>query len=319
MVKYPAYLQGGIRDEKNRRDYVRNAEIHKNAKIIVSVDIKKYFDNIRPNYVNDIFKYFFKFPDEVSEVLTRIVTLGNKVPQGACTSTYIANLLFFNTEYRIVSSLRGQGIAYSRLLDDIAVSYPEELSNDDVTKHIKTLAGMFSKYGLKINNKKTKVETKKHSADPEYFKVTGLWVGNNQPGLRKVDRRQIRHQVYICEQEYIKSPFAESYHDLWNKTSGLVAKLGRLKHKQAKKLRQRLGEILPMYDEVAAKKITHQVKKICNSSKKTHNKIGLLKRTGMLEHKLGILGRTDKVLAKSLRKQLSRKQSGLPTYKEIWE
>lgn len=318
-VEYPAYLQGGIRDENNKRDYVRNAEIHKNAQTIVSIDIKKYFDNIRPKYVNDIFKYFFKFPDDVSDLLSKIVTLGNKVPQGACTSTYVANLIFFNTEYKIVSDLRGKGISYSRLLDDVTISSESRLTNEQVTEIIKSIAAMFRKYGLKINNDKTKKEYKKHSSNPNHFKVTGIWVGNKQPRLRKVDRRQIRHQVYICEQEYKKSAFVDTYHKLWNNTSGLVAKLDRLNHKQARNLRSRLNKILPLYDEHASRNLVAQVRKTFNASKKKHNKVGLVKKIGKLNHQLGILGRTDKQLAKSLRQKLNSKYSYLPTYKEIWE
>jgi len=318
LVEYPEYLQGGIKDEKNKRDYVNNALIHSGAVTLVSVDIKNFFDNIRPLHVSNVFKYFFRFPDDVSSVLTKLVTLGNKVPQGACTSTYIANLVFFNTEYQIVSEFKNKNIPYSRLLDDVTVSSEQVLSDEEITKYIKSIAGMFKKFDLKLNNKKTKVEHKIHTSDKNHFKVTGLWVGNNKPRLRRFDRKYIRQLVHVCEKEYEVSRFSESYHELWNRTSGLVAKMQRLDHVQSKNLRERLKTKLPQYDECAKIKITLLVKKTIKMNKRKQNNVGLSKQLGKIYYQLGILGRTDKNLAKSLRNQLKEKYSQIPSQKELW-
>lgn len=318
LVIYPTYLQGGIKDEVDVRDYVNNALIHSRASTLISVDIKRFFDNIRPCYVNDLFKYFFKFSDEVTSVLTKLVTLGNKVPQGACTSTYVANLILFNSEYPVVSGLRNKNISYSRLLDDVTISSQQTLSDEEITLHIKSIAGMFSKYGLKLNNNKTKVEHRKHTSDREHFKVTGLWVGNSEPRLRRSERNFIRQLVYACEKQHELSSYHPDYHDLWNRTSGLVAKMKRLGHKQSKKYRERLNCVLPEYDEVAKNNLVFTVRKTINANKRKHNKIGFSKKLGRLYHKLGILGRTDKNLAKSLRAQLRKKFHNIPTQKEHW-
>lgn len=318
LVEYPVYLQGGIKDELNKRDYVNNALIHKGASTLVSVDIRSYFDNIRPNYVNDIFKYFFKFPDDVTSVLTKLVTLGNKVPQGACTSTYVANLLFFNSEYQVVSSLRNKNISYSRLLDDVTISSDKTLTDEDISLHIISIAGMFRKYGLRLNKNKTKIEHKKHTSDKNHFKVTGLWIGNNEPRLRRSERNYIRQLVYTCEKSYESSPYSDDYHELWNKTSGLVAKMKRLGHNQSKRYRVRLNCVLPEYDEEARGKLQFLVRDILRANKRKQQSAGFSKRLGKAYHKLGILGRTDNNLAKSLRAQLQRKYSNIPTQKEQW-
>lgn len=318
LVEYPKYLQGGIKDEINKRDYVNNALIHSSASTLVSVDIKKFFDNIRPEYVNNIFKYFFKFPDDVTSVLTKLVVLGNKVPQGACTSTYIANLLLFNSEYQIVSALRSKNISYSRLLDDVTISSEKTLTDEEITLHIRSIVGMFLKYDLKLNNGKTKVEHRKHTSDKNHFKVTGLWVGNNEPRLRRSERNYIRQLVYACEKSYECSPCSEDYHALWNRTSGLIAKMKRLGHNQSKKYRVRLNCVLPKYDEEAKKKLVHLVRKLLRANKKKRDQIGFSKQLGKVNYQLGILGRTDDSFAKSLRTQLKKKYSNIPTQKEHW-
>lgn len=162
-VQYPVYLQGGIKDPSNKRDYVENAKIHceRDPNIIISIDIKSFYDNIKSDYVFNVYKIFFNFPDEVSEILTKLTTFKNKVPQGACTSSYLANLIFFNTEYSLVSKFRSTGICYTRLLDDVTLSSNKFLSEEKISSSIKDVVAMFRKYKLKHNNKKTSWVSKK--------------------------------------------------------------------------------------------------------------------------------------------------------------
>jgi retron-type reverse transcriptase len=112
-VRFPLYLQGGIKDDENKRNYIKNAKFHALSNTLINLDIKNFYDSIQQDYVFKIFKFFFKFPDDVSKALTSLVTLNGRVPQGACTSSYIANLIFFNSEYNIVSKLRSQKINYT--------------------------------------------------------------------------------------------------------------------------------------------------------------------------------------------------------------
>ncbi|SOC04520.1 reverse transcriptase (RNA-dependent DNA polymerase) [Alloalcanivorax xenomutans] len=314
-VEYPTYLQGGIRDLENRRSYVDNAGIHAGSNHILSLDIKNFYDNIRPEKVKEIFLYFFKFSDETSELLTKLVTLGNKVPQGACTSSYIANLVFFNSEYRIFSELKSKGISYSRLLDDVTLSSRKHLSRDEASEHIRLVCSIFKKNGLRLNNKKTKNELK--GSNPN-FKVTGLWVEHKNPKIPKKERHHTRHLVYICEKEYAKSPSSEHYHQLWNKTSGQVAKLKQLGHSQHKQLRTRLKKILPILDESSKKKLILDCKKLLHLERNAKERFGVLKRINKCIYMLGILSRSDKGLSSNLRRQLLKHFGDLPTHKDYW-
>lgn len=314
-VEFPAYLQGGIKAE-NKRDYVENAKIHANAETLISLDIKKFYTNIKSENVRDIYKYFFKFPDEVTELLVKLTTFKGKVPQGGCTSSYLANLVFFNAEYRLVSSFRGQNIKYSRLLDDVTISTNKNLNNERCTKAIKSVVGMFINHGLKLNTKKTKIEYrgKAHKG----FEVTGLWVEHRQPKLRRNDRRYIRQLVHNCELQYPNQCTTSDYHKLWNRTSGQVAKLSRLNHPQATKLRNRLKLVLPKYDDYDANKIKILANKLLRVPADQHNKIGRIKDYNKLMFKLGILSRSHSGLSKDLTKKLKAHYKNVPTKKEYW-
>ncbi|MFK9074268.1 reverse transcriptase family protein, partial [Proteus sp. NGCRVN-01] len=112
-VKYPVYLHGGLKN----RDYVSNAGFHSGKKTIISLDITNFYPSISKKDILNIFKNMMRFSPSISETLTKLVTLNDKLPQGACTSSYIANLIFFNDEHNIVSKLNRMGMTYTRLLD----------------------------------------------------------------------------------------------------------------------------------------------------------------------------------------------------------
>lgn len=315
QVDYPAYLQGGIKAEV-KRDYVENAKIHAHAETLISLDIKKFYTNIKIDKVLNVYKYFFNFPKEVTDVLLQLTTYKGSVPQGGCTSSYIANLVFFNSEYRLVSSFRGKGINYSRLLDDVTLSTSKNLANEECSKLIISVNNMFTSHGLKLNNDKTKVEYRGKAT--KGFEVTGLWVEHKQPKLRKSDRRYIRQLVYNCELKYAVECTSDEYHELWNKTSGQVAKLNRLNHSQATSLRERLKLTLPKYNDYHISKIKSLTTKLLKVPTDQHNKIGRINEYNKLMFKLGILSRSHKNLARSLTLKLKLHYRNVPTKKAYW-
>ncbi|ANE56744.1 reverse transcriptase family protein [Methylomonas sp. DH-1] len=316
-VEYPLYLQGGIRDEESPRDYVANAQIHAHANQIICIDIKQFYPSIKIPHVKNIFKYFFKFPEEVSEMLAKLVTYRGAVPQGGCTSSYIANLIFYDTEYLLVSELRKHSVKYSRLLDDITLSAEKDFTKEQEEFFIRKISAMFTKYGLSMHSGKKRIEHRSNS--DVSFEVTGLWIGHKKPKARKEERRFVRQLVFMCEREYKVSPYTKEYHERWNEVSGKVAKLQRLEHQQAKNLRKRLGLILPLYDENMEKQLTHETKKLITLSLPQSKRPGNIKRVNSLINKLGILSRNNKALARSLRLQLSTVYADKPSNKEIWE
>lgn len=317
-VEFPDYLQGGIKDKERPRDYVENAIRHAHANQIICLDITSFYPNIKYEYVVNIFQYFFKFSPVVSEILAKITTYHGKVPQGGCTSSYIANLVFYDTEYSLVSEFQKKGIKYSRLLDDITLSTYKTFTKEQETLYITTVAAMFKKYSLRINNKKTKIEHRSNPDPKVKFEVTGLWIGHKKPKARKKERRFIRQLVFICENEYKISPHSDSYHKRWNEVSGKVAKLQRLGHIQAESFRQRLSLILPLYDNSMKIKITLETKKMIKVPAPQNQRINHIKRVNKLINKIGILARNNKSLAKSLRLQLNGVYAGHPTAQEIW-
>ena len=91
-VEFPTYLQGGIRDRKAPRHCVANARLHSRPRIVINLDIANFFPSITSRQVHDIWQNFFRFPPGIAEELTRLTTYDGRLPQGAPTSSYLANL-----------------------------------------------------------------------------------------------------------------------------------------------------------------------------------------------------------------------------------
>lgn len=211
-VSFPDYLTGGLRDPNLPRDYIMNAGLHSGAESIVKLDIKNFYPNIRGQSVRNIFKYFFRFPDPVVDLLYQLTTLHGRIPQGGCTSSYLANLVFYNSEYLLVSKFRSRSWVYSRLLDDISVSSRDGLSKHEIKSLIKRVAAMLTAQNLRLNNNKTAILTRNSKSDE--FQVTGLWVKHGKPKLHRKERRFARQLVYVAEKEFAKDPTTTEYSEL---------------------------------------------------------------------------------------------------------
>lgn len=316
-VNYPIYLQGGIKDSDNKRDYVKNAELHSKAQSIISLDVKDFYPSITEKLVKSVFKMFFKFPDDVSNILTQLTVLNGSLPQGAVCSSYLANLVFAGDEYKLVSKFNRAGFVYSRLLDDITISTQSFFTDKQKKFIISNVTSMVTKYDLKVHPHKTKIERKDHAGHK--FEVTGLWVGHSAPKARRDEKNDIRMQVFICEKEFKNDQTSVEYHKLWNKTSGKVAKLQRLNHSQAKKLRLRLAYILPTYNDDEINKIRVVFNQIIKISLDKHQRVATVDKVNQLLYKISIMGRTRKVEAKELRERIRERFSSMPLKSSLWE
>lgn len=309
-VDYPVYLQGGIKDSENPRDYYNNASQHVLSKNIIALDIRNFYDNIKIDDTIKIFQYLFKFPQDVSSVLARLVCLNDRIPQGGVTSSYIANLIFWDKEYKLVERLRKNGLTYTRLLDDVTISSHKKIQNTDIEIYIKQIAGMLRQKGFRLNNKKTQIL---NNSTP--MKVTGLWVNHKTPKCSRKERKQIRSAVAQCVQNFNNGEAeTNSYHKLWNVTSGRVAKIERVGHPQAKKLRNIL---ITVYPEISQDRINtmwdviHKYEKLSSKQKRYPYQI---KRINTVRYYCGILGRKNKKKAKSILHKIN--SLNVPAYKE---
>jgi hypothetical protein len=234
-VKFPAYLMGGISDLDRPRDYVRNAAIHAGARVLVNEDITEFFPSTSAAIVYDIWRYFFRFPDEVARTLTALTTKDGGLPQGAKTSSYLANLVFWSTEPAAARTLRQMGFQYSRYVDDISISSQIDRSPRDLGRAISVVAFMVRRRGLHLKRRKHRI-----MRAGQRMEVTGLVVNEHSASLGPKKAANIRAVVHQSEALAKVSPRPPEFERVKRRAVSLVGQLNRLHPGKARTLRERL-------------------------------------------------------------------------------
>jgi hypothetical protein len=237
-VRYPTYLMGGLADPDNPRDYVRNANVHAGARVRINEDVAGFFPSISFGVVFDIWKYFFHFPPDVSRTLAILTTRLGELPQGAKTSSYLANLAFWACEPDIVADLRSRGFRYTRYIDDITISSRVDKTAQEIQWAISLLASMTKRYGLRFKRNKHSLLYAGQRMD-----VTGLVLNDSSAGLGRVRKSNIRAVVHQCETQAAITPASPSLMAMKRRAASLAGQYARLHPTQGQGLKRRLAAI----------------------------------------------------------------------------
>ena len=305
-IEFPNYLHGGIKTEEGR-DFVSNASAHAKCETALTLDIRNFFPSITIEHVEHVFKNLFNFPPDVSILLAKITTLKGAVPQGAPTSSYIANLVMWEKEYKLVAKLQGRGLIYSRLIDDMTISSVKRIPEKIVTRVVDEVASMLATYSFSLHPEKKNIFSR---SDPKnLMMITGLWMNRGDPRLLKQKRGEIAQNVATVEQQakQVNAVYDMRYHKIHSAASGRVALLQRLGHSRALRLRKILQKNEPKFDVDECNKIKILVKKFC-AKKMDSTKLNFLENFYRYQYKISIVKRTDPKLAKELQVMLNKKR-----------
>ncbi|ASR91491.1 hypothetical protein AFA_12360 [Alcaligenes faecalis] len=297
---FPRYLHGSIKDSEIPRDFLTNAREHITADHVITLDIRNFYPSIGREEVFKIFKYLLRFTDEVASSLTSLVTLNGTVPQGAPTSSFIANMVFYDREPRLVEELIRSGVRYTRLLDDITLSFSNRISSEKLKGEIiGKVRTMCSAKGFKLHDGKQKIHSLISSPNPAI--VTGLSIRNNKLGLPVAYRNKTRAKVHNCVQQYRAGhQTAAEYHSLHNSTLGDITLLKRLKYKCADTYEEKLRSCLPTYHPKKAQQLRRACEDLAIKIRPS-SVASLTRRFHVLMHCLTVLQRTKPDLAAALR------------------
>jgi hypothetical protein len=216
-VAFPAYLTGSLKG----RDARANAKLHVGSTLVLCEDISSFFPSTTEALVEDIWSGFFGFSYEVARLLTELTTKEGSLPQGACTSSHLANLAFWKCEHALYEHLLLQGITYSRYVDDIAVSSKTPLPKEDLSRCIARIYTMMGRNGYKPKRKKQEIQRGNGQ-----MRVTKL-VTNRRPAIPSKERQAIRACVHQLEQR-LKVGELDGLGKEVNRASGRVSRLRQL-------------------------------------------------------------------------------------------
>lgn len=238
-VTYPVYLQGSIKDPISPRGQKANADMHTRKRTLITEDVKQFFPSIGTHIIFDIWHKFFKFPPVVAKLLTKLTTKDGSLPQGTKTSALLANLVFWEDEWRLVADLHVHGIAYTRLIDDITCSSETDLSTELTTYIITALHAMVHRKGLQLNGGKQTI------ARAGERQVATKLVVNVKTALPAEQRSAIRAAVRKLRNAPESARTTERYERDCRCVGGKVAYLKQHHPTEATQLRSILRSLLP--------------------------------------------------------------------------
>lgn len=239
-VDFPLYLQGSLRG----RDFVSNTEIHENSKIVISEDIEKYFDNISDNAVFSIWKDFFKFGHEPAEILTLLTTREGRVFQGTPTSSYLANLAFWDIEGVVMEKLLANDLRYSRYVDDVTISSTTSITQEQKTWAISQIIAMVGSRGFRTARSKHKIQSGNQ-------RISIMKLNANQKiGLSSQERSRIRAAVFQLQEKFNCEGGSAEFQKALNQASGRISLLSRFHPTEARQLREQLHFMKSSLDPV---------------------------------------------------------------------
>ncbi|WP_194757157.1 reverse transcriptase family protein [Aliidiomarina indica] len=232
IIRWPSYIFGCVPNDigddgetEVQKDYVACARVHCPSKSILKMDISDFYNNVHRDLVLEVFKDMLGFTDdEVASLLTDICCKGDSLVQGGLTSSYLACLALYDEEPEVVRRLKRKGFRYTRLIDDITISSPNENVNFDYVKDL--VVNMLHAKELPVNRDKTKVQY----VSTEPLLVHGLRVNFKEPRLPKGEAARIRANVHNVERLAKERHYRtiHPYRRDFNKCMGRVNKLARV-------------------------------------------------------------------------------------------
>lgn len=186
-IKTSQYSYGFSKEMRKGCPLVYCAEKHKNNLYILKLDLKNFYPSIKRE------KVYYAFSDigyntDVSNMLTNICVVNDRLPQGAVTSPYLANLICRKLDLRIAGYCNKRDIEYTRYADDLTFSCDDR----DLLKRI---YGMIKKIvedeGFYLNQKKTVFMTPKNHKE-----VLGITVNDNLLKAPKKMKRDVRRMLH---------------------------------------------------------------------------------------------------------------------------
>jgi RNA-directed DNA polymerase len=162
---FPEYLHGSVRGKTIKT----NATVHLRAKTVVKLDIKSYFPSLSNDHIYRVWTEVLGCSPRIGRLLTRLTTYDHHLPQGAPTSSSLANIYMATVMPKIIAEKGSKQVALSTYVDDVI------FSGEDARQMMEPMRRALAKDGLKLASKKRKI------LGPKKVKViTGVRLGRNE-------------------------------------------------------------------------------------------------------------------------------------------
>jgi len=170
------------------RNAIQHAKLHLNCHELLTLDIESFFSSITYKMVFEALIDNKIRPIE-AKYISSICTLNGHLPQGACTSPVLSNIVFKSLDIRFTRLAKTLGLTYSRYADDLA------FSGERVPRNIfKTIEKILQSKSFKLNKSKTKLKI-----EGARKIITGVSISSGRAKAPKSYKRSLRAQIYELE------------------------------------------------------------------------------------------------------------------------
>ncbi len=232
-IEYPPWVAAYVPG----RSTMQAVEPHVKSPVLIVVDLKDFFPSISRRWVKDAFTEVLKLPDDVSGVMSTLVTTGKEVPQGAPTSGAVANVVAMHRLDPEVCAVCGEyGMRYTRYADDLAFTRSTDLSRDETHAFILQIIGAIRRAGFRVNYDKIRVQRPNAQQ-----RLLGMCI-NEKRSYPQRERRKLRALIHSATTRGSEATAArygyESPEALEGRLQGLLAYVQGINPGQAAALRR---------------------------------------------------------------------------------
>lgn len=199
----PVCVKGFITGES----YLSYLSPHVGSKYFLRIDIKDFFNSISENHIKKTFSDLIvlnsiKEKESLIFFLCDIVSLNNSLPQGACTSPAISNLVMARIDQRILKYCQLLSIKYTRYADDLLFS--------SISFNFSIKLWFLRKIKYILHSNKFRLNYSKLKISKNELSLNGFIVSEQNIHLSRKRLADIRHIIsfintnkhFIINQEY---------------------------------------------------------------------------------------------------------------------
>ena len=188
-----------------KRSIKSNATAHLNQECLINLDIKDFFTSIDRKRIYNLF-YYCGYTAQISNLLSRLCTYENHLPQGGVTSPYLSNLICSRLDKRLASLAKKWSAVYTRYADDITIS-----GNKGISRLLPLVNEIIENEGFQLNQSKSRIQYKNNRQE-----ITGLTINGGKIHVNKKYIKRFKQEIYYCEKY---GPSEHLKHEKINKTN----------------------------------------------------------------------------------------------------
>jgi RNA-directed DNA polymerase len=147
----PIVLPNHIFGAVQHRSILGNAQLHHGASLLVTLDVRRCFPSITNVQIYQVWSRVLGCAPNIAKLLTVLTTFKRRLPQGAPTSPFLANLFIWSVDAGIRKESQQRNVIYSTWIDDLA------FSGENARDLIQIAVRELRPYGLRLSHSKIRI------------------------------------------------------------------------------------------------------------------------------------------------------------------